>query len=75
MTVLRQRFPFAFFFLAFGRGSGRAARRTAPPVLSGFLPGGIGEVKEGSVEEQIWGELGALPRSWRKRSWHRVAGE
>jgi hypothetical protein len=28
-----------------------------------IVPGGIGDVEEGSLEEEIWRELGALPRS------------
>jgi hypothetical protein len=31
-----------------------------------FLPGEIGHVEEGSLEEAIWRELGALPRSRRQ---------
>ncbi len=33
-----------------------------------LLPGEIGHVEEGSLEEAIWRELGALPQSRRRKA-------
>jgi len=73
MTALRPTLPLA---CPSSPQQGARRKRLLPkpafPRLSRLLPDRVGYVAPESVEERIWAELGALPRSRRKRS---VGGE
>jgi hypothetical protein len=44
-------------------------QRLGDLTLLALWPDGVGHIESGSIEELIWGELGALPRSRHTRSW------
>lgn len=47
--------------------AGRKISKTNKEDILSDIPGQIGHVAHGSLEEDIWRELGALPKSWKKR--------
>ncbi len=69
MSSTKHTRPYAFFFSRWKKTTGKPSE--PKPLSDGnidMLPDGIGEVEDGSIEEQIWRELGALPPSRRAKS-------
>lgn len=68
MTVLKQILIFGFLAAAPRIDERQISRlpRQLQRLLAVRLASGIGQVEIGSIEEQIWRELGALPLSRRK---------
>lgn len=68
MTLVRQTVPVAYRRSSQEGGARQSTRWKARlQALFETLPDNIGEVPEGSLEEQIWRQLGALPLSRRRK--------